>query len=158
MEQFFSYGPTEGGSLEHARAAEPKLHLWTQPALSEANPEGFRKWFAPELDEFENAKVRFTGFELGNEINNSQFNGDFVHSLASARILGLANLKDKKDVEGQKTCCQFQIVSKNNGNLKGHARSFKLNNKTPIISAGLVGGEPGPRPGLKLDVSPESTL
>jgi hypothetical protein len=147
----FILGPTEGGSLEHVRAAEPELHLWPQPALSDADPDGFRKWFAPKLEEFEKAGVRFTGFELGNEINNSQYNGDFIHPLASARILGIDDLKNKKDAEGQKLAASFRSYLKIMATLKDIRDHSKVNHTTPIISAGLVGGEPGPRPGLKLD-------
>jgi hypothetical protein len=147
----FILNPTEGNKGLHTRPADPSLHLWAQPPLTDASPDGFKKVVEPVLSELEASGVRFTAFELGNEINNSQFNGDFVSSLASGRVLGINDLNNPRDAEGQRLAASFKAYLEVLATLKDIRDQSKLNRQTPIISAGLVSGAPGSKPGLKLD-------
>ena len=52
---------------------------WSDVVYSQTKPEVFTERVKPMLDKLEAAGVRLTAFELGNEINNSGFNGDSSH-------------------------------------------------------------------------------
>jgi len=67
----FIVNPTEGGTGLHTRPAIPP-HNWPQPPMSDADPDGFRRWFSPLLGSFEALGVHLTAIEFGNEINNSE--------------------------------------------------------------------------------------
>ena len=63
----FIVNPTEGGSGLHTRPAIPP-HNWPQPPMSDANPDGFRRWFSTLLGSFDASGVRLRAIEFGNEI------------------------------------------------------------------------------------------
>ena len=138
----FIVNPTEGGSGLHTRPAIPP-HNWPQPPMSDANPDGFRRWFSTLLGSFDASGVRLRAIEFGNEINNSQFNGDFTLDMTSHRVLGIGDLNNPKDPGAQKLAAGFRDYLKVLAALKDMRDHSRLNGKTPIISAGLVGGFPG---------------
>jgi hypothetical protein len=138
----FIANPTEGGSGLHTRPAVLP-HNWPQPPMSDADPDRFRRWFSALLGIFEASGVRLTAIEFGNEINNSQFNGDFTLEMTSHRVLGINDLNNLRDPEGQKLAAGFRVYLKVLAALKDIRDHSRLNGKTPIISAGLVGGLPG---------------
>jgi hypothetical protein len=107
----FLVNPTEGGTGLHTRLAIPP-HDWPQPPMSDADPAGFGKWFSSLLSVFEASGVRLTAIEFGNEINNSQFNGDFTLQTTSHRVLGIKDLNNPKDPEGQKLAAGFRAYLK----------------------------------------------
>jgi hypothetical protein len=104
--------------------------------------------------------VRLTAFELGNEINGPFFNGDFLPSQASGRVLGLPDLDNPNDPEGRAIAASYRAYLQVMVALKGVRDRSTLNQRTPIISAGLAdGGLPGKKPAQKLDgVSIPATL
>jgi hypothetical protein len=143
----FLVNPTEGGSGLHTRPAIPP-HNWPQPPMSDADPDGFRRWFSPLLGVLEVSGVRLTAIEFGNEINNSQFNGDFTLEMTSHRVLGINDLNNPGDIEGQKLAAGLRAYPKVLAALKDIRDHSRLNGKAPIISAGLVGGLPGKSDGF----------
>ncbi|MBV8926290.1 MAG: hypothetical protein JOZ74_13065 [Bradyrhizobium sp.] len=153
--------PTEGGSGLHMRPAVPSLGLqWGQAALTDADPVKFKAWVEVQLAPLEAAGIHLTAFELGNEINGPFFNGDFVPAEASGRVLGLPDLDNASDPEGRTIAASYRAYLRVAAAMKDVRDHSKLNQKTPIISAGLAdGGLPGKRAGQKLDgVSIPATL
>jgi hypothetical protein len=149
------------GSTGPLRPADPAVGLtWRQQALSDASPENFKEWLVPQLAAFEASGVRLRAFELGNEINSPHFNGDFLPAQATGRLLGLSDLNNPKDLEGHAIAVGYlkylQVVAA----LKDVRDNSRLNQKTPILSAGLASsGQAGKKPGWKLDgVSAADTL
>ena len=116
--------------------------------MSDADPDGFRRWFSPLLGVLEVSGVRLTAIEFGNEINNSQFNGDFTLEMTSHRVLGINDLNNPGDIEGQKLAAGLRAYPKVLAALKDIRDHSRLNGKAPIISAGLVGGLPGKSDGF----------
>jgi len=113
--------------------------------LSQVNPQSFAEWLKPLFDKLEAAGVHLTAFELGNEINTSEFNGDLL-TPGSGRVLAVSDLNNPNDPEapiivaGYKKYLQIAAVVKD---LRDHS---KLNQTTPIVSAGMAEwGRPGPR-------------
>ena len=152
--------PTEASSGT-MRAADPSVGLqWAVMPLSKADPVKFGDWFASQLAPLEAAGVRLTAFELGNEINGPFFNGDFLPEQASGRVLGLADLTNPNDVEGQTIAASYRSYLRIASVLKEQRDHSKINQSTPILSAGLAdGGLPGKKPGQRLDgVSIPATL
>ena len=138
----FIVNPTEGGTGLHTRPAIPP-HNWPQPPMSDADPDGFARWFSALLGRFDASEVRLTAIEFGNEINNSQFNGDFTLDMTSHRVLGISDLNNPRDPEAQKLAAGLRAYLKVLAALKDMRDHSRLNGKTPIVSAGLVGGFPG---------------
>jgi hypothetical protein len=149
------------GSTGPLRPADPALGLtWRQQALSDSNPETFKEWLVPQLAALEASGVRLRAFELGNEINGSHFNGNFLPDQATGRLLGLSDLNNPKDPEGHAIAAGYLKYLKVVAALKDVRDHSKLNQKTPILSAELASsGLPGKKPGWKLDgVSLSDTL
>jgi hypothetical protein len=143
------------------RPANPALGLtWRQQALSDASPENFKKWLVPQLAALEASGVRLKAFELGNEINSPHFNGDFLPAQATGRLLGLSDLNNPKDPEGHAIAIGYLKYLQVMAALKDVRDHSGLNQKTPILSAGLASsGRAGKKPGWKLDgVSAPDTL
>jgi hypothetical protein len=125
---------------------------WTQPALSDADPAAFQRWFAAELEAMEAEGARLTAFELGNELNSAHYNGDFKTSETSHRLLGLADLKNPKDGEGRRIAAGYMNYLKVMAALKEARDRSKLNRGARILSAGLVtAGAPAKHPDWKID-------
>jgi hypothetical protein len=109
--------------------------------LSAADPEKFRAYFQPLLDKLESKGIVLAGLELGNEINWSN------HDLGQAgtgRVLTLGDLSH--DPEGQQVAKGYLQYIKLLAVLKDIRDHSKLNQHTPIISAGLSPWEPGKGP------------
>jgi hypothetical protein len=144
--------PNQVGNSEHIRAADKTLGLWAQRPITDADPEGFKAWLASQLASLEEAGVRLTAFELGNEINGPYFNADFLPSQASGRVLGISDLNNPNDSEGRAISASYKAYLRVMTVLKELRDHSKLNQSTPIISAGLAdGGLPGKRQSQKLD-------
>ena len=133
--------------------------IWGQAAFSTIDPEAFRTWFSLRLAALEATGVRLTAFEFGNEINTAGYEGDFPLE-ATGRELGLSDLNNPNDREGAAIAAGYRVYLKALAELK-HVRDVsRLNQTTPIISAGLAdSGPPGERPQAKTDgVSIPDTL
>src|ERR1700760_4560852 len=69
------------GSTAPQRPADPERGLtWKTQGLTGAAPQAFQDWFAPLLKSLDAAGVRVTAFELGNELNSANFNGDITET------------------------------------------------------------------------------
>jgi hypothetical protein len=129
--------PNAGGKGLHTAKANPSAGRgWAMPALSDADPEGFEKWFGPEIAALENAGVRITAFELGNEINMTWDNADFPVP-NSGRVLGLSDLNNPNDAEARSVAAGYRVYVKIMAALKEMRDRSRLNQKAPIISGGL---------------------
>jgi hypothetical protein len=127
--------PFAGSTKKHALPADAAAgRPWGLPALSDADPEGFRQYFVAELAKLEAAGVKITAFELGNELNTPTFNADFRPEQASHRILGVADLNNAKDVEGSTVAAGYLAYLKVMEVLKDLRDHSKLNQQTPILS------------------------
>jgi hypothetical protein len=129
-------GPT-AGSKKNAHALPPDKAAgrpWGVSALSDADPEGFRTWFAGELAKLEAAGVRVTAFELGNELNTPRFNADFGPDKVPGRSLGLADLENPKDREGTAVAGGYRVYVKIMAAMKDVRDHSKFNRTTPLLS------------------------
>lgn len=122
--------PTWGSEAKH------RLR-WSDAPLSGADPRGFAEWLKPFLDQLEAAGVRLTAMELGNEINNSGFNGD-IPVPGTGRVLGLSDLNNAEDPEGPSIANGFRNYLRVMEALKDARDHSKVNKATPIIVAGLA--------------------
>lgn len=116
--------------------------VWGGPPLSAADPEQFRGYFGPLLAKLEAAGVRLAGFELGNEINSPMFNADFslpAENPNRSREFDLADLSH--DPEAQRVAQGYLQYLKLLAVIKDARAKSRLNQHTPIISAGLVFNE-----------------
>ena len=109
--------------------------LWRLPGLSHADPDRFRTYFESQLGKLEEKGIVITAFELSNEINWAGFNADFP-------LPGQGRVLDKNDLindpEGQQIAKGFVQYLKSLAVLKDIRDHSKLNQHTPIISAGLA--------------------
>jgi hypothetical protein len=112
------------------------LKGWSDVVYSKTTPEVFTGRVKPMLDKLEAAGVRLAAFELGNEINNSQFNGD-LPSAGKGRELRLADLNNPKDPQATQVAMGYRAYVRLAAALKNLRDHSKLNRQTPIISAGL---------------------
>lgn len=109
--------------------------LWRLPGLSRSDPDLFRTNFASLLGKLEAKGIGISAFELGNEINWAGFNADF--SLPGrGRVLDLNDLTN--DPEGQLVAKGLGQYLKSMAVLKDIRDHSKLNEHTPILSAGLA--------------------
>jgi hypothetical protein len=120
------------------QAPEGFKGLWLGYPLSKADPDRFRTYFEPLLAKLEEKKIVLVAFELGNEINWAGFNADFVLP-STGRVLGKNDLTN--DPEGKEVAQGFVQYVKLLAVLKDVRDHSKLNQKTPVISAGLYGPE-----------------
>lgn len=114
--------------------------------LSAADPEQFRNTFAPTLASLEKKGVIFAAFELGNEINLSGTNPEFP---LPGKGVQLSLNQLNHDPEGQQIGKGFDNYLKLLGVLKDIRDHSSLNQRTPILTAGLGNYErdDGPLPG-----------
>ena len=138
--------PTLGGTQKHTSEVDITVgRRWRVPALIDADPEGFRKEFTAQLASLEDAGVKLTGFEIGNEFNIVGYNADFP-AHGSGRILGLADLDNARDAESQRIAAGYLQYIKILAVVKDIRDRSKLNKTTPIITGGLSNvGIPGPK-------------
>jgi len=112
------------------------LKGWSDVVYSKTTPEQFTERVKPMLDKLEAAGARLTALELGNEINNSQFNGD-LPTAGEGRELGLADLNNPNDPQASQVAKGFKAYIRLMVALKDLRDHSRLNQQTPIISAGL---------------------
>jgi len=118
---------------------------WARVPFSELPPEEFVEGFQPMLDKLEAAGVRLTAMELDAEINTSGFDGD-IPAPGSRRVLGLSDLNNPHDSEASIIAAGYRAYLKVMAALKDLRDHSKLNQHTPIISAGLAAvGPPSPK-------------
>jgi hypothetical protein len=145
--------PTHLGTNAHVRPPAPSVGLlYGQEPMTDADPSKFEPWFTAQLAALEATGVRLAAIEVGNEINGPYFNGDFLPSLASGRVLGIADLNNPNDPEGRAIAASYRAYLQIVAVVKKVRDQSKVNHATPILSAGLAdGGLPGKKPGQKLD-------
>jgi hypothetical protein len=133
--------PAEGTPWPHA--PQGFKGLWQGYPLSSIDPARFRAQFQPVLARLEEKNIVFAAFEPGNEINWAGFNADFSLP-GEGRVLGKDELQD--DSEGRRVAKGFLQYLKLLAALKDIRGHSRLNQRTPIISAGLadVGGSTWP--------------
>ena len=113
------------------------LKGWSDVVYSKTTPEVFTERVKPMLDKLEAAGVRLTArFELGNEINNSQFNGD-LPTVGEGRELRLADLNNPNDPQASQVAMGYRAYIRLMAALKDLRDHSRFNRQTPIISAGL---------------------
>ena len=128
--------PSAGGTNStHTLPADKAAGLpWPVPALSDADPEGFKKWFEAEVATLDAAGVRITAFEFGNELNTPRFNGDFGAEKTPGRILRLSELENPHDPQASAVAGGYRVYLKILAAMKDVRDHSTVNRKTPIIS------------------------
>ena len=109
--------------------------LWGAPGLSHADPEPLRVDFESQLAKLEEKGIVLAGIEVSNQINWAGFNADFPLP-GQGRIFGPSDLTN--DPEAQQIAKGFLLYVKSLEALKDVRDHSKLNQHTPIISAGLA--------------------
>ncbi len=110
----------------HMRAAMP---------LSAADIEQSRAVFQEIFDKLDKKQVVLTAVELGNELNWTDFNGDFP---TPGRGISFTFADLSKDPEAKKVAKGFLQYLKVLKALKEVRDNSKLNKNTPIITAGMA--------------------
>jgi hypothetical protein len=114
--------------------------------LSAADPEQFRKAFAPILAKLEDRGIMLTAFELGNEFNLAGYNSEFSRP-GRGVIFGFKDLYH--DAEAQKVAKGYLQYLKVLAVLKDIRDHSKHNQHTSILTGGLAvyEADDGPMPG-----------
>lgn len=123
------------------RPADAKTHMRSAMPLSAADPERSRTYFQTLFDKLDEKGVVLAGVELGNEINWTDFNGDFPVP-GQGKAFNLEDLS--RNPEAKKVAQGFLQYLKVLAALKEVRDHSKLNKHAPIISAGMAavtGGE-----------------
>ena len=126
-----------GGSTNntHALPADQSAgRPWPVPALSDADPEEFRKWFEAQLAKLEAAGVRITAFELGNELNTPRFNADFGAEKTPGRKILLSELENPHDPQAAAVAGGYRVYLKLLAAMKDVRDHSTVNRNTPVIS------------------------
>jgi len=110
---------------------------WSDVIYSKTTPEVFIPRVKPMLDKLEAAGVRLTAFELGNEVNTSRFNGD-LPTVGKGRELHLADLNNPNDSEASQVAMGYKAYVRLMAALKDLRDHSRLNQHTPVITAGLA--------------------
>ena len=134
-----------------SRAYQPKEFpdMWGGHPLSSADPELSRAYFQTMMDKLEANGIVLAGLELGNEINWAAFNPEFSLP-GEGKNFGVDDLY--RDPEAKQIAQGFLQYIKIMAVLKDVRDHSKLNQRTPLISAGLADDGPeGPWPGAKSD-------
>lgn len=109
--------------------------MWSGHQLSSADPELSKTYYQELLDKLEANGIVLAGLELGNEINWAAFNQDFPLP-GEGKVLNFHDLSH--DPEGKQIAKGFLQYVKVISALKDVRDHSRLNQNTPIISAGLV--------------------
>jgi hypothetical protein len=117
------------------RPADAKRHMRSALPLSWADPERSRAFYQSLFDKLDANGIVLAGIELGNEINWTDFNGDFPVP-GEGRAFTLADLS--RDPEAEKVARGFLQYLKVLAALKEVRDHSRLNRRTPIISAGMA--------------------
>lgn len=123
------------------RAADPKRGMRSALPLSSADPERSRAYYQTLFDKLDAKGVVLAGVELGNEINWTDFNGDFPIP-GQGKSFTFDDLS--RDPEARQVAQGFLQYLKVLAVLKEVRDHSKLNQHTPIISAGMAGVTGGP--------------
>jgi hypothetical protein len=108
---------------------------WPESRLSDADPTLSRRFFDELFTTLDKQGVELAGIELGNEINWTQFNGDFPVP-AAGRVLTLAQLEN--DVEGIQIAKGLDKYLNVFRELRSARDASSKNAHTPLVVAGLV--------------------
>jgi hypothetical protein len=122
------------------RPADPKRQMRSALPLSWADPERSRAFYQSLFDKLDANGIVLEGIELGNEINWTDFNGDFPIP-GQGKAFTLEDLS--RDPEAQQVARGFLQYLKVLAALKAVRDHSKLNRRTPIISAGMAGATGG---------------
>jgi hypothetical protein len=109
--------------------------VWPGPGLSNADAGRLQAVFGPQLEQLEARGVRLEAIEFGNEINWAPFNGDFPVP-GRGRVLELEALRS--DPLGQRLAAGYRAYVTSAFALKSMRDGSRLNQATPLISAGLA--------------------
>ena len=123
------------------RPADAKRHLRSARPLSFADPVLSRAYFQSVFDTLDSYGVMLEGVELGNEINWTDFNGDFPIP-GQGKAFTLQDLS--RDPEAQRVAQGLLRYLKVLAALKEVRDHSKLNRQAPIISAGMAAVSGGP--------------
>ncbi|MBD5605681.1 MAG: hypothetical protein IAI48_11420 [Candidatus Eremiobacteraeota bacterium] len=104
------------------------------PALSSADPETFRRTFAPILAKLEADGITLAAFELGNEFNLGGYNADLPRA-PQGMVYGASDLASPKLQSVARGYLQYLKVL---ATLKDIRDRSKLNAHTPVLSGGLA--------------------
>jgi hypothetical protein len=127
----------------------PKSALKPSTPLSAGDPNLTEQAFQDLIDHLEARGVVLEAIEFGNEINWADFNGDFPVP-GEGKLFSLDELSS--DPEGRQVAKGFLQYLKCLAKVKDVRDHSKLNQKTPIISAGLTDFDlQWPTPKMKLD-------
>jgi hypothetical protein len=110
---------------------------WAAFPLSALRAEEFTQGFKPLLEQLEAAGVRLAAMELGSEINTTANNGDLPNP-GSGRELRLSDLNNPSDREGSAVANGYRNYIQIMATLKDLRDHSRLNQRTPVISAGLA--------------------
>lgn len=119
-----------------ARPADKKTGMRAANPLSRADPEASRDFFRKMFAQFDDQGVTLVGVELGNELNWTDFNGDFSIP-GEGRALALRDLE--LDPEGRRVAQGFVAYIEALKALKDARDRSRLNRGAAIITAGMVG-------------------
>jgi hypothetical protein len=150
--------PLSGNTVasQQARRANPPLTTWSVGRLSDADPEGFKRWLTSQLAALQRNGVKLTAMEIGNEINSPAYNGDFSVP-GDGRVLGVNDLQAGwkawsgkqpiTDPEATAVAKGFTLYVSIVAAAKAVARETSpLNKDTPVITAGAVYNTDLPHP------------
>ena len=130
--------------------------------LSVADVDLTKSTFQTQLNKLEDMGIELVAFELGNELNNPSFNGEFSiypkGASAKCKNMGLDDLKH--DPEGQKIAAGFRNYVKLLAAVKDVRDHSRLNRHTPVLLGGLADqGPEGPTPTARVNrVSIKATI
>ena len=117
------------------RPADAKRHLRSAMPLSAADPEKSRAYYQTLFDKLDQAGIVLTGIEAGNELNWTDFNGDFPIP-GEGKAFDLQDLSHDPEAEQvAKGYLQYLKVLAALKEVRDHSR---LNRHTPIIAAGMA--------------------
>ena len=134
------------------RPADEKRHMRSAMPLSAADPERSKAYFQSVFDKLDADGVRLAAIEAGNEINWPDFNGDFPVP-GQGKAFTLDDLS--RDPEAKQVAAGLLQYLKVLAVLKEVRDHSKLNQHTPIISAGMATASGGAwQQGLQLDSVP----
>jgi hypothetical protein len=117
------------------RPADQKRNMRSAMPLSYADPERSRAYYQTIFDKLDEKGVVLAGVELGNELNWTDFNGDFPIP-GEGKAFTLEDLS--RDPEAKKVAQGFLQYLKVLATLKDVRDHSKLNKHAPIISAGMA--------------------
>jgi len=117
------------------RPADTERHMRSARPLSWLDPERSRASYQVIFDKLEASGIVLAGVELGNEVNWTDFNGDFPIP-GQGKAFTLEDLS--RDPEAQQVARGFLQYLKVLAGLKLVRDHSKLNRQTPIISAGMA--------------------